>query len=236
MMRVIGHCSPSANSPALALRNCRPAALSPTASSEVVVQEAVQEGRMRRVDAHLEGLQPVAVPQALEGEAVRGRRGRSNRTRGRAAACCPRRRTSRTGCRCAFQSPGSCAAARVRTACCRRARPASPGSGRRRRTSSRGKGSAGRRLRAGRTTGRRRGAGSRGPAGPRRLSVAEQHQVLAQDADGLHRALRHARVQRRVEFVDQRGGLPVLAQHAPQGVPGVMRVNNSFCSAFMAAL
>jgi hypothetical protein len=38
-----------------------------------VVQVAVQERRMRRIDADLERLQPVAVPQALEGEAVAGR-------------------------------------------------------------------------------------------------------------------------------------------------------------------
>ncbi len=43
----------------------------------LVEEEAVQKGRMRRVDAHLEGLQPVAVPQALEGKAVRGRRGKA---------------------------------------------------------------------------------------------------------------------------------------------------------------
>jgi hypothetical protein len=36
----------------------------------VVLQKAVQEGRMRGVYAHLEGLQPVGVPQALEGKAV----------------------------------------------------------------------------------------------------------------------------------------------------------------------
>ncbi len=41
----------------------------------VVLQKAVQERRVRRVYADLEGLQPVGVPQALEGKAVRGRRG-----------------------------------------------------------------------------------------------------------------------------------------------------------------
>jgi hypothetical protein len=43
----------------------------------LVVEEAVQKRRMRRVDAHLKRLQPVAVPQALEGKAVRGRRGKA---------------------------------------------------------------------------------------------------------------------------------------------------------------
>ncbi len=33
-----------------------------------IVQEAVQKRRVRRIDAHLEGLQPIAVPQALEGK------------------------------------------------------------------------------------------------------------------------------------------------------------------------
>jgi hypothetical protein len=37
-----------------------------------VVQIAVQERRMRRVDADLERLQPVAMPEPLEGEAVAG--------------------------------------------------------------------------------------------------------------------------------------------------------------------
>ena len=40
-----------------------------------VVEHAVQERRVRGVDADLHRLQPVAVPQALEGETVRGRRG-----------------------------------------------------------------------------------------------------------------------------------------------------------------
>ena len=39
-----------------------------------VTQVAVQERRMRRIDADLERLQPVAMPQALEREAVAPRR------------------------------------------------------------------------------------------------------------------------------------------------------------------
>ena len=41
--------------------------------------------------------------------------------------------------------------------------------------------------------------------------VLEQHQVLPQQLDGLDRSLLHARVKRWIEFVHQRGGLPVLA-------------------------
>ena len=40
----------------------------------LIEQEAVQEGRMRRIHAHFVGLQPVARPEALEGKAVAGRR------------------------------------------------------------------------------------------------------------------------------------------------------------------
>ena len=43
----------------------------------IVLQIAMQERGMRRVDADLEGLQPVASPQPLEGEAVRGGRGKA---------------------------------------------------------------------------------------------------------------------------------------------------------------
>src|SRR4029453_19330411 len=40
----------------------------------LVLEIAMQERRMRRIDADLERLQPVAAPQALEGEAVARRR------------------------------------------------------------------------------------------------------------------------------------------------------------------
>jgi hypothetical protein len=52
---------------------------------------------------------------------------------------------------------------------------------------------------------------------PRARCVLEQHQILAEQLQGLDRANFHARVQRRVELVDQRGGLPVLAQQPAAG-------------------
>jgi hypothetical protein len=56
MMRVMGQCSPSTSPGAGAAelaRRCR------QWFQRLVLQEAVQEGRMRRVDAHLKRLQPV---------------------------------------------------------------------------------------------------------------------------------------------------------------------------------
>ena len=58
----------------------------------------------------------------------------------------------------------------------------------------------------------------------RALSSTGQHQVFAHQLDRLHRALG-------VEFVDQRGRLPVAAQQRAGGVPGPTRVMKSFCSA-----
>ena len=71
---------------------------------------------MRRVDADLEGLQPVAMPQALEGEAVAGRRDEGSRTPAARAASTPRRRARRTARRRA-PAADSCAGARAGTAC-----------------------------------------------------------------------------------------------------------------------
>ena len=50
------------------------AAVGLVACERLVLEVAVQERRVRRIDADLERLQPVAVPQALEGEAVARRR------------------------------------------------------------------------------------------------------------------------------------------------------------------
>ena len=200
-----------------------------------VVQEAVQERGMRRVDADLEGLQPVGVPQALEGEGVGRRARRSSRTAGRAAARCPARRTSRTGCR-FVRPPDSCAAAPARTACCRWARRAFPGRRRRRRTSSRGTGSAGRRLRAGRRTGRRRGAGSRGRAGPSGPAASRNS---TRSWPSTRTALTGRCAMRGSSAGSNSSTSATGCQYrrstAPQGVPGPMRVTSSFCSAFMGS-
>jgi hypothetical protein len=45
---------------------------------------------VRRVHAHFKGLQPVAVPQALEGKAVAGRARQNSPAAAGRAACCPR--------------------------------------------------------------------------------------------------------------------------------------------------
>ena len=49
------------------------------------------------------------------------------------------------------------------------------------------------------------------------LCVTEQHQVLPEQAHGLHRAQRHARIQTGIELVEQRGRLPVLAHQRTAG-------------------
>ena len=46
------------------------------------------------------------------------------------------------------------------------------------------------------------------------------HQFLPQQPDGLHRPAAHARVKRRIELIDQRGGLPILAQQLPAASAG----------------
>ena len=61
--------------------------------------------------------------------------------------------------------------------------------------------------------------------------VAEQHQVLAQQAHGLQRAFTHARVQARIELVEQGGRLPIAAQQIAPGRAGPMRVMSSFWAA-----
>jgi hypothetical protein len=68
---------------------------------------------VRGVDAHLEGLQPVAVPQALEGEAVAGRRGEGveRRQRGRRQACLGAQPGPHHAGH--HAAPGSCAGARA---------------------------------------------------------------------------------------------------------------------------
>ena len=52
---------------------------------------------------------------------------------------------------------------------------------------------------------------------PALLRIFEQHQVLAHQAHGFDRALRHARVQGGVELIHQRGGLPIAAQQLTSG-------------------
>ena len=131
------------------------------AAGVLVLVEAVQVRGVRRIDADLERLQPVAVDQALEGEGVRARRQEAVEVG--------------EGGRLAFAEIGEddpvlhhdrigALAHALAEHASPRARPASPGTCRRRRTASRGTGSAGRRLRGGRRRGRRRDAGSRGRA------------------------------------------------------------------------
>ena len=47
--------------------------------------------------------------------------------------------------------------------------------------------------------------------------IFEQHEVLPQQFDGFDRSLRHARIQRRVELIDQSRWLPILAQQLAAG-------------------
>ncbi len=123
----------------------------------LVVEEAMQERGVRRIDADLERLQPVAVDHALEREGVASPARRSSRN-----AEIPAARPGpdrRTGCR-SSPPPDRPSAGCWRTCGCLPARPASPGTGRSRRTASRGRRSAGRRPRAARTRDRCRDAGS----------------------------------------------------------------------------
>ena len=81
------------------------------------------------------------------------------------------------------------------------------------------------------------------PAQHRRLTAAQgagQPRLMPigfpilEDAHRLHRADRHARIERRVELVDERHRLPVVAhQVAAGGVSGPMRLMRSFWAVLM---
>jgi hypothetical protein len=55
---------------------------------------------------------------------------------------------------------------------------------------------------------------------PTASAVAEQHEVLSQQAQGLQRAIGHAHVEAWIEFVQQGHRLPVAAQQFAACVPG----------------
>ena len=172
---------------------------------------------MRRIDADLEGLQPVAVPQALEGEAVARRRDegveRRQGRRHRALGAEPGEDDAGADLRriAALADPGAQGRAgrlgrRLEAAC------------RRRRTSSRGTGSAGRRLRGGRRPGRRRDAGRRGRSGPSDPAPSRNStRSWPRRRTAFDRARGHARVEARIELVDQRRRLPVAAHQVAAG-------------------
>ena len=177
----------------------------------LVLQIAVQEGRVRRVDADLDGLQPVAMPQALEGEAVA-------RWRGEAIE-------SRQGrwCAASITQPRKEHAAllhhRVAALLDARAQRRACGLGRRLQTRTCGielpavEGAAYAVAFEAREAQIR--AAVRAVAieqSPAAGIVAKEHEVLAEHTHRLHRAMRHARVEPRIELVEQGHRLPVRAQ------------------------
>jgi hypothetical protein len=171
---------------------------------------------MRRIDADLESLQPVAVPQALEREAVARRRDegveRGQLRRHRALRAQPGEDDARA-------DPGRIAALADAGAQGRAGRL-----GRRLEAAA-----VDRELPAVERTAQALGfeaaeaqvgaAVRAGPVdqAPALLAVAKQHQVLAEQAHRLHRARGHARVEARFELVDQRRRLPVAAHQVAAG-------------------
>ena len=191
-----------------------------------IVEEAVQEGGVAGVDAHLEGLQPVAMPQALVGEGV-GARGleaveaREGRLRSRLA------------------EPGEQNAAalhhRVLALAHALVQAAAQGFGRGVQASARGielpavEGAA--QAIALEAAVGQIGAAVRAVAvqqSPAAGVVAEQHHVLPHHAHGLQRTLGHARVGGGVELVDQGHRLPVAAQQGTAVSAGAVA-----CQAFV---
>ena len=179
-----------------------------------VFQVAVQEAGVRRVDAHFHGLQPVAVPLPLEGEAVAGRRGVGvegwQRRRGRVLG--PQIGPDDAALHAhwiaalahALAQPAGHAVdwrfgRRLQAAAVGGELPAVEGAAD---------------AVAFETRERQVGAAVRAVAvqqPPAALVVPEQHEVLPEQAHRLQRPQFHARVQPRVEFVEQRGGLPVAS-------------------------
>ncbi len=184
----------------------------------LVIEEAVQEGRVRRVDADLEALQPVGVPQALEGEGMGGGRGKAVELGERwrlvgfakpakeDAAFLQHRVAALLHAitQLAAGGLGRCVQALAvdveLPAVERAAQAVALGAA---------EGKVGAAVRAV-TVQQAPGAGR----------IPEQHQVLAHDFHGLDRALRHARVQGRVEFIHQGNWLPVTAQDGTAGGTG----------------
>ena len=173
---------------------------------------------MRRVDAHLERLQPVAVPQALEGKAVRGRRGKAVEARGRAggdASFGPEPAEQHAGLlqqrvAALLDALAQRAAGGLGRVCPGSGRAASnfqPWKGQRRPSPSlRPK------ARSAPRCGQSRSSRPKLPS-----ALLEQHEVLPQQAHRLHRAHAHGRVQRGVEFIHQRHRLPVAAHQVAAG-------------------
>ena len=182
------------------------------AFERLVLKKSVQVRRVRRVNAHLKGLQPVAVPQPLEGKGVGGRG--AERIDGGEW-----RRRLAFGAEPAKQNAAALdqrVAALAHTVA---------------------QGAAGRLgwgfdalARDVKLPAMKRAAqaiafvAAKGQVrSPVRavaveqtivaLRVAKQHQVLAQNAHGFHGANRHARIERGVELVHQRHRLPIVAHH-----------------------
>jgi hypothetical protein len=174
---------------------------------------------MRRVDAHLEGLQPVAVPHALEGKAVRGRRGKAvERGEGRGRHVFgPEPAEQHAG---FFQQ-------RVAALLDALAQGAAGGL-----AGGVGAAAGGIELpaveRAAQAVALVAAEGQVGAAvravavqqAVAAVGVLEQHKVLPQQAHRLHRAHAHGRVQRGVELIHQRHRLPVAAHQVAAGRAG----------------
>ena len=179
-------------------------------------EESVQERRMCWVNAHLKGLQPVAVPQAFEGksvgirggEAVKGRKRWGLRAFGAKPA---KQHTAALHQRIATLLDllaqgaaggfGGCVSAKpfgVEFPAVKRAAQSVTFI----------------------ATKRQVGAPVRAIAVQQAklaAGVFEQNKVLPQHAHGLHGANAHVRVKRRIEFIDQRHRLPVTAHQVAAG-------------------
>ena len=182
----------------------------------LVEEEAVQERRMRRVDAHLERLQPVAVPQPFEGKAVRGRRGKTVKRREGRGRHILRAKPAEQHAGLFHQ--------RVAALFDALAQRAARGLGRRVGAAAGGvelpavEGAAQAvALVAAKREVRPTVRAVAIQQAKAAIGVLEQHKVLPQQAHRLHRAHAHGRVEPGVEFIEQRHRLPVAAHQVAAG-------------------
>ena len=208
--------------PALAAHLARAGAaklLAVAVFQRTVVEKAVQVRSVRRVNAHFQRLQPVAVPQAFEGKAVAGRGFKAvERGEGRRRAALGAE-PSKQGAGFLHQRVTALANAAAqlaarRLAWCLQALAADVKFPAVKRAAQ---------AIALVAAVSQVGAAVRAVAVQQAIAafgVAKQHQVLPQHAHGFHRAHRHGRVQRGVKLVEQGHRLPVVAQQRAPGCAG----------------
>ncbi len=184
-----------------------------------VVEEAVQVGGVRRVDAHFKGLQPVAVPQTLEHEAVRSRRDKTVERREGRRRLSLRAEPGEQRTRLLHQRIAALADALAQRAAHRLGRGFGALASDIELPAMKGAAQAVALVAAiGEVGATVRAVAVQQPEPP--LGILEQHEVLAQQPHRLDRADRHRRLQRRVELVQHGHRLPVAPQQLATGGAG----------------